>query len=104
SILIEDVHESITNGQRAIGQFLFRDAPDEAVSAVEVFEALLDLEALRLQRAGQRRRVELVALDGGRGEDLAIAIADLLDLALDHAPHRLGQFEIRQPLREPPAL
>src|SRR5439155_4956170 len=49
--------------------------------------------------------IELIALDAGDGEEPAVAVAELLDLALYHATHRLGELslEVGDGAIEPPA-
>ena len=59
------------------------------------FQLLLDLGGIQRQRLGHHRRVELVALHARGHQQAPVLFAELIDLPLDHAPHRLGQLALR---------
>ena len=60
----------------------------------EVVEAFFHRAGARAERARERDRVELVALDRSAGEEPAVRRVDAVDLALDHAAHRLRQLAL----------
>ena len=91
-ILIERVDKRVAQRRRPIGQLVLAHAPHQAVNAVQHLQPLLHLRGVQGQDLGDHRRVELLALHAGRQEQAALVVGELVDQALDHAPHRLRQF------------
>src|SRR4051794_38020206 len=72
SILVERMYETITKRERPVRKLFFAYWPDEVVYAIESFKALLRFFRINLERFGNDRRIELVALNAGRHEQAKI--------------------------------
>ena len=103
-VLVEHVDEAIAQVQRVVGELGLTRKLDERVNALQVVQPLFDLVRRKAQHPSDDRRVEHVALHARRGEQLAIVLAELPDLALDHRPHGLRQLalDLRQSVLEVP--
>ena len=78
-VLIEHVHESVPEGQRAIRVFDFGFAAHEHVHTLERLQSLLDIRRVEAKCLRENRRVELLALDG-RAQRSPLVRLDLLFL------------------------
>ena len=96
-VLIQHVHEAIVLRQREVGELALRAALHEDVHPLQHVEAILDVGRVHLGGFAHGRRVELVALNGRGQQQLAIGVAQLLDLPFDHAPHGLRQIAEHRP-------
>ena len=103
-VLIEHMHESISKGKSAIGEFGLPGERHEGVHALQILEPLFGLFRGNAQHPAGDRRVELVALHARHRQQLVICLIELPDLAFDHPQHRLRQLalDLRQTVDQPP--
>ncbi len=104
-VLIQHVHEAVPPRYLAIRKLALARAAHESVHAIEMLETVLDVGGVGFHRLRDDRRIKAVALNRSRREEIAILNVELSDLALDHAPHRLGDvvIQVRERSRQFPA-
>ena len=73
--------------------------------AFQPIQPIFDILLVDLERVRNHRRIEIHALHGGGRQQLPGIVAKRVQLPLDHAAHRFGQFAFdgRKALREHPA-
>ena len=84
----------VSERQRPVGVHDVTVLPNKGEHRVERLQSLLDLRLLEASRCCDHRRVEPVTLHAGRHQEPTVVSAQLPELALDHAPHRLRQVTV----------
>lgn len=83
-------------GDRPVGAGLRADEPHQRLIALEAIERVLDCRFVEPQHLRDHRRVEVRALNRRCRQQRPIVLAERPELALDHAPHRLGQLALER--------
>jgi hypothetical protein len=90
-LLIEHMHERISQRGRAVGEFIFVQHPHQAMHALQRLQSLFDIGRIELCCFGNDGRVELMSLGCRDGQQPMIVFVQALQFSLNHAPHGLGQ-------------
>src|SRR5215470_8501888 len=95
----------ITARERTVGPGLVACVPQEQTTSRELGTACLDRLGVLAERCGDGRGAELLTHSTGNLQDLALAVAQVLELQLDQAPQILwdSRCDVLEPTGEGPS-
>ena len=93
-IPIERVAEAIARGQRAVGQFRFRQRADQPMHLVETGEPLFEIQVIDIQEMRQHCRPKLLAFDAGVLQRTLVVFLEGFQFRADQAAYALRGMHI----------